>query len=55
MVILEFIKKCGCMLEKMGNLSFRITAKSFYQTNPAQAEVLYAEAIELAALKETWV
>lgn len=39
--------------EKMGSLSFRITAKSFYQTNPAQAEVLYAKAFELAALKET--
>jgi 23S rRNA (uracil1939-C5)-methyltransferase len=39
--------------EKMGDLSFRITAKAFYQTNPAQAEVLYAKALEMAELKPT--
>ena len=39
--------------EKMGELSFRITAKAFYQTNPAQAEVLYAKALEMAELKPT--
>ena len=38
--------------EQMGDLSFRITPKAFYQTNPAQAEVLYAKALELAALKK---
>ena len=39
--------------EKMGDLSFRITPKAFYQTNPAQAEVLYAKALEMAQLKPT--
>ena len=38
---------CGCR--------FRISAKSFYQVNPVQTEVLYQKAIELAGLtgKET--
>lgn len=39
--------------EKMGDLAFRITPKAFYQTNPAQAEVLYAKALALAVLKKT--
>lgn len=40
---------CGC--------TFRISAKSFYQINPVQTEVLYNKAIELAGLtgKETVV
>lgn len=33
---------CGCV--------FRISAKSFYQVNPVQTQVLYQKAIELAAL-----
>jgi len=33
---------CGCR--------FRISAKSFYQINPVQTEVLYSKAIELAGL-----
>ena len=33
---------CGCI--------FRISAKSFYQINPVQTEVLYGKAIELAGL-----
>lgn len=38
---------CGCR--------FRISSKSFYQVNPAQTEVLYGKALELAGLtgKET--
>lgn len=38
---------CGC--------TFRISAKSFYQINPVQTEVLYGKAVEFAALtgKET--
>lgn len=39
--------------ERMDNLAYRITPKAFYQTNPAQAEVLYAKALELAELKKT--
>jgi 23S rRNA (uracil1939-C5)-methyltransferase len=37
----------------MGDLSFRITPKAFYQTNPAQAEILYAKALEIVDLKPT--
>ena len=39
--------------ETMGDLTFRITPKAFYQTNPAQAEILYAKALEMANLKKT--
>ena len=35
---------CGCV--------FRISAKSFYQINPVQTEVLYDKAIALAGLTE---
>lgn len=35
-------KLCGC--------TFRISAKSFYQINPVQTEVLYSKAIEYAGL-----
>ena len=35
-------KLCGC--------TFRISAKSFYQINPVQTEVLYTKAIEFASL-----
>ncbi|MFQ8584658.1 MAG: methyltransferase domain-containing protein, partial [Holdemania massiliensis] len=39
----------------MLGLRFQISAKSFYQINPIQTEVLYRKAIELAGLtgKET--
>lgn len=37
--------------ERMGNLKFRIGAKSFFQTNTAQAEKLYSLALEFAGLK----
>ncbi|MFM7195286.1 MAG: 23S rRNA (uracil(1939)-C(5))-methyltransferase RlmD [Bacteroidota bacterium] len=36
-----------------GELQFRIGPKSFYQTNPRQAEVLYRTAWEFAALTDT--
>lgn len=36
---------CGC--------KFRISAKSFYQINPVQTELLYGKAMELAELKGT--
>lgn len=39
--------------EQMGELDFQITPKSFYQTNPIQAKVLYAKALELAEIKKT--
>lgn len=37
--------------EHLDDLQFKITAKSFYQTNPKQAKVLYAIGQEFAALK----
>ncbi|MGB0601960.1 MAG: 23S rRNA (uracil(1939)-C(5))-methyltransferase RlmD, partial [Flavobacteriaceae bacterium] len=37
--------------EYLGDLQFRITAKSFYQTNPKQAGLLYAIAEDFAQLK----
>ncbi|WP_255467233.1 23S rRNA (uracil(1939)-C(5))-methyltransferase RlmD [Raoultibacter phocaeensis] len=45
----------GFILDKLCNLSFRISSQSFYQVNSAQTEVLYRRAIELAHLsgKET--
>ena len=36
---------CGC--------TFRISARSFYQINPIQTEILYTKAIELAGIKDT--
>ncbi|MDA7694643.1 23S rRNA (uracil(1939)-C(5))-methyltransferase RlmD [Flavobacteriaceae bacterium] len=37
--------------ENLDQLQFKITAKSFYQTNPQQAKVLYKIAKDFAALK----
>jgi 23S rRNA (uracil1939-C5)-methyltransferase len=37
--------------EKMGNLIFRVGAKSFYQTNAEQAFILYQVALDFAELK----
>ena len=37
--------------EKMGHLTFQITAKSFYQTNSEQAERLYSLVKEMAQLQ----
>ena len=37
--------------EHLGKLQFKITAKSFYQTNPKQAETLYAIGRKFANLK----
>lgn len=39
------------IVEKMGDLEFKIGAKSFYQTNSAQAKVLYDKTLEFADLK----
>lgn len=36
--------------EELLGLRFQISAKSFYQINPVQTEVLYTKAIELAGL-----
>ena len=42
----------GYIEERMGELRFRISAKSFYQTNSRQAERLYEVAAEFAGLKD---
>ncbi|HCS19556.1 MAG TPA: 23S rRNA (uracil(1939)-C(5))-methyltransferase RlmD [Bacteroidetes bacterium] len=38
------------ILEKIGDLTFKIGPKSFFQTNSAQAEVLYSTTLEFAGL-----
>ncbi|MCH5240249.1 MAG: 23S rRNA (uracil(1939)-C(5))-methyltransferase RlmD [Muribaculaceae bacterium] len=42
----------GYIEEKMGDLKFRISAKSFYQTNSKQAETLYNKVAEFAGLSD---
>lgn len=42
----------GYVEEKMGDLKFRISPKSFYQTNSLQAENLYKVALEFAGLNK---
>lgn len=41
----------GYIYDKLGDYTFKISPMSFYQTNPAQTEVLYNKAIEGANLK----
>ena len=41
----------GFITESINDLRFRINAKSFYQTNPKQAKVLYAITNDFASLK----
>lgn len=40
----------GYIEDKICGLSFKISAKAFYQVNPRQTEVLYTKAIEAASL-----
>lgn len=40
----------GYIYDKLGEYTFRISARSFYQTNPIQTEKLYNKAIEYAKL-----
>jgi len=40
----------GYIKDKICNLTFNISAHSFYQINPIQTEILYSKAIELANL-----
>lgn len=40
----------GFICDKLGEYTFKISAKSFYQTNPTQTEILYNKAIEFAKL-----
>lgn len=41
----------GYIEDSLMGLKFRISARSFYQINPVQTEVLYGKALELAGLK----
>ena len=41
------------LMEELNALNFKIRPKSFFQTNPAQAEVLYNTALEFAGLAGT--
>lgn len=43
----------GYIEDALCGKSFRISAKSFYQVNPVQTEILYRTAIELAGLKKS--
>jgi 23S rRNA (uracil1939-C5)-methyltransferase len=43
----------GFIEEKLCGLMFRISAKSFFQVNPTQTEVLYTIAMKMAQLKDT--
>jgi 23S rRNA (uracil1939-C5)-methyltransferase len=38
------------IIEKIGGLSFKISANSFFQVNPVQIQVLYGKAVEYAGL-----
>jgi 23S rRNA (uracil1939-C5)-methyltransferase len=38
------------IIDRLGELEFKISANSFFQVNPAQTEILYAKALEYAQL-----
>lgn len=40
----------GKITDKLGDLSFLISSKSFYQVNPVQTKVLYSKVVEFAQL-----
>lgn len=43
----------GIIQEKINDLTFKVSSKSFFQVNTVQAEKLYSRAIELAKLKKS--
>lgn len=47
----EILYGNGKIEEQLGEFTFRISAKAFYQINPVQTQVLYEKAIEFADLK----
>ncbi|MBQ0059679.1 MAG: 23S rRNA (uracil(1939)-C(5))-methyltransferase RlmD, partial [Lachnospiraceae bacterium] len=40
----------GYIHDRIGDCTFRLSSKSFYQVNPIQMEILYSKALELAQL-----
>lgn len=43
----------GYIIEKIGDIEYKLSANSFFQLNPLQTKNLYDKVAELAALKET--
>jgi 23S rRNA (uracil1939-C5)-methyltransferase len=43
----------GYIKDKLGGLDFKISARSFYQTNPIMTEILYKTAMDFAKLQPT--
>lgn len=43
----------GYIIEKIGDIEYKLSANSFFQLNPLQTKNLYDKVLELAALKET--
>lgn len=41
----------GKIEEQLGDMTFRISARAFYQINPVQTEILYRKALEFADLR----
>lgn len=42
----------GYIIDQIGNLKFKLSAKSFFQVNPTQTEVLYNKALEYAEIEK---
>lgn len=47
----EILEGTGFIHERICDMQFKVSPKSFFQVNPAQAEHLYAKALEFAGLK----
>ena len=43
----------GFITDRLGNYTYRISPNSFFQTNTAQAEILYEKILEIAQIKPT--
>jgi 23S rRNA (uracil1939-C5)-methyltransferase len=43
----------GFLTEKLGDINYKISPQSFFQTNSKQAEILYQKIVEIAELKKT--
>jgi len=49
----KLISSTGKIKEKIGDITYRLSAKSFFQVNPVQAEILYGIALKQAKLDGT--